>query len=170
MLVKGASSALTMGLKVMTDKFSSHCVNFDIVSYILVLGGVGIITFSDLYLLSPCCCVSMAVTCTSQDWGYSLLVLISAFSTCLFQYGVTFSTGVFYVIFLEHLDYTSAPLVAFGTGLNTSLMYALGESGTSWQGCLASFLANHQYWISTKTYLCWLGILEYAPICVMQFP
>ena len=65
------------------------------------------------------------------DGGYGWLVVAAAFLAHFFQYGVVWSVGVFYVLFLENVGGQQGA-VALISSLNTATFYVTGELGVGW--------------------------------------
>ena len=64
-------------------------------------------------------------TAANKDTGFAWIVLIASFMGHFFQYGIVWSVGYFYVIFLEHFDGSKAA-VALIASLNTATYYCIG--------------------------------------------
>ena len=64
-------------------------------------------------------------TAVHKDTGFAWIVLIASFMEHFFQYGIVWTVGYFYVIFLEHFDGSKAA-VALIASLNTATYYCIG--------------------------------------------
>ena len=64
-------------------------------------------------------------TAANKDTGFAWIVLIASFMGHFFQYGIVWTVGYFYVIFLEHFDGSKAA-VALIASLNTAMYYCIG--------------------------------------------
>ena len=68
---------------------------------------------------------SVMDTAANKDSGFAWIVLIASFMGHFFQYGIVWTVGYFYVIFLEHFDGSKAA-VALIASLNTATYYCIG--------------------------------------------
>ena len=64
-------------------------------------------------------------TAANKDTGFAWIILIASFMGHFFQYGIVWTVGYFYVIFLEHFDGSKAA-VALIASLNTATYYCIG--------------------------------------------
>ena len=76
------------------------------------------------------------------DGGWAWLVLGSAFLVHIMTFGMAWSTGVYYVIFLDVFDQQKS-VTAWACALPTAMMYAIGTLNFS------SFSSVLQYHISS---------------------
>ena len=61
-----------------------------------------------------------------KDSGYAWIVALSSFLCHTIQYGLTWTVGVFYVIFLEEIG-GSVEAVALIASLNTAMYFFAGK-------------------------------------------
>ncbi len=64
---------------------------------------------------------------SQPDTGYAWVILLASFVGHLLQYGVVWTVGVFYVVFLENLDHSGSGQVALISSLNTAVYYGTGN-------------------------------------------
>ena len=62
-----------------------------------------------------------------RDHGYAWVVMLLVLVNHVIQFGVTWTVGVFYVIFLENVKNNGAAEVALISSLNTAMCYAMGS-------------------------------------------
>ena len=62
-----------------------------------------------------------------RDHGYAWVVMLLVMASQIIQYGVVWTVGVFYVIFLENVKNNGAAEVALISSLNTAISYAIGS-------------------------------------------
>ena len=62
-----------------------------------------------------------------RDHGYAWVVVVLVMVSQAIQYGVVWTVGVFYVIFLENVKNNGAAEVALISSLNTAMCYAMGS-------------------------------------------
>ena len=62
----------------------------------------------------------------SPDGGYGWVVVCASFIAHILEYGVVWTVGVFYVIFLDHFT-ESRTLLALIASLNTGSFYLIGQ-------------------------------------------
>jgi len=60
------------------------------------------------------------------DGGYAWVVLTASFFVNIITFGVAYCTGVFYVIFLEHLSYEYEWMVALSLSINPGVFFVIG--------------------------------------------
>lgn len=63
---------------------------------------------------------------TKMDGGYGWIIVASSFLAHMLQYGIVWSVGVFYVLFLENIDGEQGA-VALISSLNTATFYVTGK-------------------------------------------
>ena len=61
-----------------------------------------------------------------KDSNFGWLIVAASFLSHFFQYGIVWTVGVFYVIFLEHIGGSSGA-VALISSLNTAIFYGTGN-------------------------------------------
>ena len=61
-----------------------------------------------------------------KDSNFGWLIVAASFLSHFFQYGIVWTVGVFYVIFLEHIRGSSGA-VALISSLNTAMFYSTGN-------------------------------------------
>ena len=61
-----------------------------------------------------------------KDSNFGWLIVAASFLSHFFQYGIVWTVGVFYVIFLEHIGGSSGA-VALISSLNTAMFYSTGN-------------------------------------------
>ena len=61
-----------------------------------------------------------------KDSNFGWLIVAASFFSHFFQYGIVWTVGVFYVIFLEHIGGSSGA-VALISSLNTAMFYSTGN-------------------------------------------
>ncbi len=64
---------------------------------------------------------------SQPDRGYAWLILLASFVGHVLQYGVVWTVGVFYVVFMEKLDQTDSGQVALISSLNMAACYGTGS-------------------------------------------
>ena len=62
-----------------------------------------------------------------RDHGYAWVVVLLVMVSQVIQYGVVWTVGVFYVIFLENVKNNGAAEVALISSLNTAMSYGIGS-------------------------------------------
>ena len=91
-----------------------------------------------------------------KDTGFAWIVLTASFMGHFFQYGIVWTVGYFYVIFLEHMNGSKAA-VALIASLNTATYYCIGRyilyqlkyinsTSMSKNPCILFKLERHIYW------------------------
>ena len=63
---------------------------------------------------------------TEQDRGYAYVIAIASFLGHVLQFGVVWTVGVFYEVFIELFPENSGK-VAFISSINTATFYLVGE-------------------------------------------
>jgi fatty acid desaturase len=66
-------------------------------------------------------------TYSRADSGYAFVILLASFWGHFLQYGVVWTVGVFYVVFLENLEHNGRGEVALISSLNTAVFYGTGK-------------------------------------------
>ena len=61
-----------------------------------------------------------------KDGGYGWIIVIACFICNILQYGITWTVGVFYVIFLEQIG-GNIEAVALISSLNTAMFFFAGN-------------------------------------------
>ena len=69
----------------------------------------------------------MHVSRAGVDGGYAWLVLAACITVNILTFGVSYCTGIFYVIFLDHWTYESQSMVALALTLNPGVFFIIGE-------------------------------------------
>ena len=81
-----------------------------------------------------------------RDHGYAWVVVLLVMVSQVIQYGVVWTVGVFYVIFLENVKNNGAAEVALISSLNTAMCYGIGsyrlQSNIAYLGCPENELLN----------------------------
>ena len=65
-----------------------------------------------------------------RDHGFAWVVAVAAMFSHMLQYGVVWTVGVFYVVFLENIKNNGAGEVAMISSLNTAVFYGVGQCTT----------------------------------------
>jgi len=63
---------------------------------------------------------------TIVDKGYAWIIVLAGFFSHMLQYGVVWTVGVFYVVFLENIEHNGSAQVALVASLNTAVYYGTG--------------------------------------------
>ena len=62
-----------------------------------------------------------------EDGGYGWIIVLASWCSHLLLYGISWNVGIFYVVFLEHID-GSAVSLALASSLNTATSYGIGKA------------------------------------------
>jgi len=69
----------------------------------------------------------LGVECdTIVDKGYAWIIVLAGFFSHMLQYGVVWTVGVFYVVFLENIEHNGSAQVSLVASLNTAVYYGTG--------------------------------------------
>ena len=107
----------------------------------------------------------------APDGGYGWVVLAASFCAHFFIYGVAWSVGVFYQIFIEHFDESSAS-IALITSMLTATTYGSGTFSISvlhiQTPCHRHFWASRHSIGDTKLKFCRFFLINYNIFKLLQ--